>query len=200
MPRPRQRACLEQGLKLEINKLARLGFVRSGAKSGPNRIQWSQTYTGDAIASGLITADMEGRDEGWVRIQIGNLDQWIALAVQHRHFGGCQWYFKCPHTHRYCSVLWRPPGATRFCSRQTWRRQVAYASQFAAPVDRAHRGQAKIKSRLIGKHDPDEWVLPPKPKWMRWNTYNRYVQRFDAYEDILDRHTIGVAARLTSRG
>jgi hypothetical protein len=21
--------------------------------------------------------------------------------------------------------------------------------------------------------------LPPKPKWMRWATYNRYVERFD---------------------
>jgi hypothetical protein len=168
--------------------------------SGPNPIQWSRTYTGDTIASGFMTANMEGTDEGWVRIQIGNLDQWIALAVQPRRFGGRQWYFKCPQTHRHCSVLWKPPGATRFCSRQTWRRQVAYASQFATPVDRAHRGQAKIKSRLIGNRDPDEWDLPPKPKWMRWSTYNRYVHRFDSYEDILDQHTIGVAARLMSRG
>jgi hypothetical protein len=66
-------------------------------------------------------------------------------------------------------------------------------------VDRAHRGQAKIRSRLIANRDPDEWDLPPKPKWMRWSTYNRYVHRFDSYEDILDRHTIGVAARLMSR-
>jgi hypothetical protein len=202
MPRPRQRVCLEQGLRLDINdinKLARLCFVRPGAKSGRNHIQWSQTYTGATIASGLITANFEGSDEGWVRIQIGNLDQRITLAVQPRHFGGSQWYFKCPHTHRHCSVLWRPPGARLFGSRQTWRRQVAYASQFATPLDRAHRGQAKIKSRLIGNRDPDEWDLPPKPKWMRWSKYNRYVQKFDSYEDILDRHTIEVAARLMSR-
>jgi hypothetical protein len=25
--------------------------------------------------------------------------------------------------------------------------------------------------------DPDEWDLPPKPKWMRWHTYNRYVEQ-----------------------
>jgi hypothetical protein len=65
-------------------------------------------------------------------------------------------------------------------------RQVAYASQFDTPVDRAHRGKAKIKARLIGTCDPDEWDLPPKPKWMRWRTYNKYAERFDRYEELLD--------------
>jgi hypothetical protein len=83
----------------------------------------------------------------------------------------------------------------RFCSdrcRQAhrkinaWGRRVAYASQFADPDNRAHIGQAKIRARLIGDLDPDEWNLPPKPKGMRWRTYNRYVERYDAYEAILD--------------
>ena len=82
-----------------------------------------------------------------------------------------------------------PAGAKRFCSRQTWKRQVAYASQFGTPVDRAHLGQAKVKVRLIGNCDPDEWDLPPKPKWMRWDSYNRHEQKFDAYETILSEHT-----------
>jgi hypothetical protein len=34
-------------------------------------------------------------------------------------------------------------------------------------------------TRLIGDL-PDDWDLPPKPKWMRWRTYNRLVERFDA--------------------
>ena len=200
MPRPRQRVFLEQGLKLDINTLARQGLVRPGAKCGPHGIRWTRSFTDDTIASGLITANMEGNYEGWLRVQIGSLDQWIELGAQPRRFGGRQWYFKCPKTHRNCSVLWRPPGATRFCSRQAWRRQVAYASQFASPVDRAHRGKAKIKSRLIGTCDPDEWDLPPKPKWMRWPTYNRCVEKFDTYEDLLDRHLWVAIARVISRG
>ena len=104
MPRARQRACLEQGLKLDLNMLARQGLVRPRAKYGPNGIS---NY------------------EGWLRIQIGNFDQWIELVAQPRRFGGRQWYFRCPDTHRRCSVVWRPPGASRFCSRQAWRRQVA---------------------------------------------------------------------------
>ena len=80
-----------------------------------------------------------------------------------------------------------PPGATHFRCRQGWGRQVAYASQFLDPNNRAHRGKAKIKSRLIGDCDPDEWELPPKPKWMRWRTYNRLEEKFDGYEEVLDR-------------
>jgi hypothetical protein len=89
-----------------------------------------------------------------------------------------------------------PPGATRFCSRQTWKRRVAYASQFADRDNRAHLGQAKIKRGLIADLDPDEWDLPPKPKWMRWPTYEGYVERFDAYEAILNNGIIELLAKL----
>jgi len=54
------------------------------------------------------------------------------------------------------------------------------------PVDRAHRGKAKIKARLIEDLDPGEWELPPKPKWMRWHTYDKHVEKFDCYEGQLD--------------
>jgi hypothetical protein len=89
-----------------------------------------------------------------------------------------------------------PPGAHRFCSRETWKRQVAYASQFADPDNRAHLGRAKIKSRLIANLDPDEWDLPPKPKWMRWRTYDRLMKKFNAYEDILNQNIAALMALL----
>jgi hypothetical protein len=101
---------------------------------------------------------------------------------------------------RPVSVLWRPPGARYFRSRQAWGRQVAYHSQFSDPDNRAHLGQARIKARLIADRDPDEWDLPPKPKWMRWRTYKRHVERYDAYEDILDRGICALAAKLGGWG
>jgi hypothetical protein len=125
---------LEQGLKLDLNKLARQGLVSPGAKVGPNFIRWWNTYWDEEIASGLIGASMEGEYEGWFRIQIGNLDQTIILVPKARHFGGRQWYFVCPVMNRCASVLWKPPGANRFCSRQSWgSRRVAYSSQFLDP-------------------------------------------------------------------
>ena len=106
MPRPLQRVRLENGLKLDLNRLARRGFIKPGAITGPVRIAWTEKYTGDEIASGLITADMSGI-EGWFRIQLGHLDQRILLITKRRHFGGRQWYFVCPYTNRPASVLWK---------------------------------------------------------------------------------------------
>ena len=185
MPRPRQRACFEAGLKLDINKLAREGLLHPGARFSCT-YSWTNSRTGERTASALITAQLQTERAGWFRIQMGELDQWIDLVAQPRHFGGRQWYFRSPVTGRRCSVLWMPPGARRFCGRHEWGRQVAYASQFGTPVDRAHRGKARIKARLIGDCDPDEWDLPPKPKWMRWQTYNKQVDKFDHYEAMLD--------------
>jgi hypothetical protein len=81
-------------------------------------------------------------------------------------------------------VLWRPPGAKEFCSRRAWGRKAAYRTQFLSVYDRGYAGKAKIKARRIGEPDPEDWELPPKPKWMRWRTYHRLVERFDAYDDM----------------
>jgi hypothetical protein len=129
MARPRYRACLQQGFKLDLNKLARQGLVSPGVNTGPRSIQWSYTYTNERIAQGQLSADMSSEAYGWLRIQIGELDQRIQLLRQPRHFGGGQWYFQCPTTGTVCSVVWMPPGARSFASRETWGRQVAYSSQ-----------------------------------------------------------------------
>ncbi len=148
MRRPRERVCLQDGLKLNLNRLARNGFIRRGARSGPTGIRWISTYWDEEIASGVITANMSGDHEGWLRLQ-GDFDEWVTLVARQRHFGGRQWYFMCPAMNRPVSVLWRPPGARRFRSRQAWGRQVAYRSQFSDPDNRAHLGKERIKARLI---------------------------------------------------
>lgn len=200
MPRPRERVCLQDGLKLDINRLAQKGFVKPRTKVGPYGIRWTYTYTDEAVAFGRTTANMEGTIEGWFRIQIGNLDQWIILVPRPRHFGGYQWYFMCPVMNHQCSVLWMPPGAKKFASRQSWGRQVAYASQFQSRYDRALSAAQSLRSRLA---EP-EWARldgtdPPKPKWMRWGTYNRILDRADAYESIADEKIILLAAQWLGR-
>src|SRR5438552_15213223 len=57
MPRPRYRACLEDGLKLDLNHLARKGFISFGANIGARGISWRNSDRRE-IASGVITADM----------------------------------------------------------------------------------------------------------------------------------------------
>ena len=188
---------MEDGLKLDLNHLARRGFVKFGANIGVRGISWTRSYRGQ-VASGIISAEMSDPHDAWLRIQMGESVQRITLVSRSRHFGGHQWYFLCPETGRLATVLWKPPGAARFCSRQAWGRQVAYASQFLDRDSRAHHGQSKINSRLcsIGRFDPEDWNFPPKPKWMRWKTYNRLEQKFDRYEDILDSGVESLVAKL----
>ena len=185
MPRPRYRVCLQDGLKLDLNLLARRGFIKFGSDIGARRISWSNSDQGE-IARGVITADMTAPCRAWFRIAIAGFVQQITLVSRPRHFGGCQFFFVCPATGGLASVLWKPPGAGRFSSRQAWGRQVAYRSQFQNASDRAYLGKERIKARLIGDLDPDDWELPPKPRWMRWATYNRYVERFDEYEERIE--------------
>ena len=123
-------ACLQHGLKLDLNRLARQGLVKLGAQTGPFVIRWTNTYWQEEIASGLISANLQGSSQGWLRIQISTLDQWINLSAMPRHFGGRQWYCECPKTGCLSSVLWMPLGASRFASRHAWPRRVAYSSQF----------------------------------------------------------------------
>ena len=169
MSRYRQRICLEAGLKLELYELMRRGCMVPGTWSAFNMC-WTNNYSGQEAASANFTCHMFDKHEGRLCIVMDDMEQTIILTPRRRKFGGHQWYFMCPFEQRCCSVLWRPSGANEFRCRQGW----------------GHRGKAKIKARLIAELDPDEWELPPKPMWMRWRTYNRYEERFDEYEAILN--------------
>jgi hypothetical protein len=56
-----------------------------------------------------------------------------------------------------------------------------------------------VKAALIGDEDPGEWDLPPKPRGMRWATYERWVARYDATEELLDTRIVLAAARPMKR-
>ena len=196
------RVRLESGLKLNLPKLVRQGLIAPGQKTGPRFIRWTNTWTGEVIVSGHVTAELTGKTRGWIRLQLGKLDQWIELYAQPRHFGGKQWYFHCPYTGRECSVLWMPPGAKHFASRQRWARQVAYGSQFESWHDRALSGARRIRARLdrTGNYGSIDDPLPPKPKWMRWRTYDRLAEKCEAYEDACTAFTALLVGRLSKFG
>jgi hypothetical protein len=66
-------------------------------------------------------------------------------------------------------------------------------------MGRAWRVKAKVKERLIRDEDPDEWDLPPKPKGMRWATYEKWEAKFDAAEVALEALCGLALARLMMR-
>ncbi len=181
MSRGRQRVRLEDGLKLDLNLLIQWGVARPGAKCN-STIRWSYRRTDHEIAAGRLTADLTGVQQGWLRLELGALDQWIDLEPAARHFGGRQWYFICPVTGRRASVLWKPPGAPRFASRQAWGRQVAYGSQFQPAYVRADSRFQEILHRLGGSQFRSvDGSIPPKPKGMHWRTYEAELDRCEAY-------------------
>lgn len=194
MPRLRKRACLQDGLFLDLQWLVRNGFVRSATFSAGRAITWTRPNFG-VVASGFICADLSDDAKGWLTIWIGNSSQEIKLAAQPRNFGGHQWYFVCPITGRLASVAWMPPGTTLFASRHAWASKVAYRSQFVNRIDRAHAGKAKIRVRLSSNCAPESHIPPPRPKGMRLRTYSRLVARFVEYQAKLDRGLADLASK-----
>jgi hypothetical protein len=140
-----------------------------------------------------------GAHFGWMSLVFQSREQSFDLVSRPRHFGGRQWYVVCPCSARIVRVLFRPLGASYFASRHAWGRRAAYASQFLDPIGRAWRTKAKIKNRLIGDEDPDEWDLPPKPKRMRSTTYERWEAKYDRAEDLLDYQICLAVDRLLGR-
>ncbi len=191
MPRDRQRLTLESGPKLDLAKL-----IPSGAGKPGSHIQCVLTYgSGETITAILKMSDYVGLLE----LSFHRQQQTFSLVSEPRHFGGLQWYAVCQRTGRRVRVLYRPLGATFFASRDAWGRRAAYASQFLDPIGRAWRTKAKVKAALLGDEDPAEWDVPPKPKGMHWATYERWVARYDAAEELLDTQLVTAAARLMKR-
>jgi hypothetical protein len=191
MPRDRQRLTLESGPKLDLAKL-----IPSGAGKPGSHIRCVLTYgSGEIITATLRLSDYGGL----LDLSCQGRQQSFSLTSEPRHFGGLQWYVLCPKTGRRVRVLYRPLGATYFASRNAWGRRAAYASQFLDPIGRAWRTKAKVKAALLADEDPDEWDLPPKPKGMRWATYEQWVARYNAAEEMLDAQLVMAAARLMKR-
>jgi hypothetical protein len=189
MPCNRQRLTLESGPKLDLAKL-----IPSGAGNPGSHIQCVLTYGSGEI----IRADHRLRDfGGLLELSYSGHYQTLPRAPSPRHFGGLQWYVICSRTGQPARVLFRPLGATFFASRYAWGRRAAYASQFLAPIGRAWRIKAKVA--LLGDADPDAWDLSPKPKAMRWVTYEKWEAKYDAAEEMLDAQLVLAAARLMKR-
>src|SRR6516165_9619589 len=84
MPRTRSRVCLQDGLRLDLNRLARKGFIKFGANIGMRGIVWNNPYWGEVV--GIISADMTDPHDSWLGIQIGESTQRITLVSRSRHF------------------------------------------------------------------------------------------------------------------
>jgi hypothetical protein len=143
MARWRKRVRLEDGPKLDLNRLIREGFAKQGEKRR-RYICWRLTSTGETVAVGEVETELSADGDGWLTLKLGELDQQIKLRGAPRRFGGFQWYFLCPATRRPVSVLWSPPGAQRFQSRQAWGRRSPTDRNLIRPRTALFRGRKKF--------------------------------------------------------
>jgi hypothetical protein len=187
MPRRLKRTPLELGLDLNINHLIREGFLQPSKITQLRAFHWKDD-DGDITADACISADMTGNVTadikfryGVMRIIAGWINETVQLIARPRHFGGEQWYFVCPRDNQDVSVLWSPPGQRFFAGRTSWGERYAYLSQYYGRGARAHYMVGKLCDRIGGPGASYEWEIPPKPKWMRWRTYERLSKKCEKY-------------------
>jgi hypothetical protein len=64
--------------------------------------------------------------------------------------------------------------------------RLAYACQREPAHDRALRRAFRLRGKLEAEGGIGEHV--PKPKWMRWRTYDRKLEEIFAAEEVVDAH------------
>jgi hypothetical protein len=182
------RPTTDSGLTLSLPKLMRDRLFRPGCA-------WGGSIGYEAHL---------GQDAGRVRLKYTTTryggekhdsDYWIQLETTPQPFGGQRWWFVCPRTGRRATKLYLPNGAFTFACRQAYR--LAYRSQRETDHDRALRRAFKLRGKLgadggIGDH-------VPKPKWMRWPTYDRKLEEVSAAEGVVDAHLSFFVAKLNRR-
>jgi hypothetical protein len=193
------RPTTEDGLTLRLSTLLRdrPGCAWSGS------ITWTDIRTGEQ--SGSISYEAYLRQKtGRVRLYYTTTrrdgerresDYTIELETSPQPFGGRRWWFICPRTGVRAAKLYLPNGAYTFASRRAYR--LAYRSQRETPYDRALRRAFKLQRKLGSDGGIGDYI--PKPKWMRWRTYDRKLEEIFTAEQVVDDHLLGFVQKLERR-
>lgn len=159
-------------LRLDLADLRRLGMLEIGRHSS---VRWSR-YCGFRATIGVrrrsreLELDYQIRSYGGEWRQIRDV---IPLETTAQHFGGERIWFACPSCNGRCRTLY---GGVYFRCRACQR--ATYVSQYESSYERVISRAQGARIRLGGSGNMLD-DFPPKPKWMRWKTYERLAAKDD---------------------
>ncbi len=166
------RPVVEQFRSIDVNRLNREGLLSHDGVGA--QLHW-RDEDGERVAS----VNVSYRD-GWLRLNYsfreydGDWQQVSEPVLIERvpcNYGKSRPYFRCPRCGRRCAKL--HGASVRFLCRKCYR--LSYACQAEAPWDRAIRRSNKIKRRLGGNGEWNEFIPRPKGMWRR--TYDRAMEK-----------------------
>jgi hypothetical protein len=184
---------VEGSRSLDVMKLSRAGYLSSVRSDS-----WQWTYRDGTTSSiGItggkqtITLDYRIRSGGedWQTVQ-----QHVPIRWTPCQFGGERPWFVCDVSVNgvYCGrqVAKLYGGGQLFACRHCYR--LGYRVQRGGPMDRAHHRLGRLHRKLGADYDGPDGIPPPKPKWMRWQTYSRIALQIRDGEEHLNRvFTVG---------
>ncbi len=176
-------------LFLDIRYLATHGYLDPGCRS----LGWSR---GDRPSGTIVVCvDPEHPDalvlayrtrrpgEAWEDVR-----EVVRIERTGCHYGGTRPWLRCPRCLSRRAVLFSVGG--RFRCRAC--HDLAYTSTRESEGDRMMRRAAVIRKRLGAPSSGDRWGHVPKPKGMRWATYDRLAAE-------LHECRVGALADLSAR-
>ena len=176
---------LDEGLKLDINKLKQDGSVGLNMARTGSQI-WTCNRTGQKVASIGYETNTLDQNNMWIRLYFKytlrhsdkpeDIDYKIKLEATKPHYGGKRLWFICPFTHKRAGVLYSPPRSKWFASRHAY--NLKYQSQSRCAHNRAIDKMWKLKDRLGG----DQFWR--KPKGMHEKTYQRRLKEIIEAENV----------------
>lgn len=179
--RPATRPQLDSGLKLDLYRLKRQGWLVPGASTSGS-LTWTNKRTGAQLAA-IGFAITAGEETATARLTYTTAlhdggrvasDYSIALVSTPQPFGGRRWWFLCPVTGSRAAVLHMPAGRTRFASQAAIR--GSYRTQRISPRDRTMELAQDIRMGMGASGNLFD-AFPPKPPRMHWSTYERKRER-----------------------
>jgi hypothetical protein len=186
---------VEDGLRLDVHRVVSAAMRHRA----PFSWSWTDNY-GERAADIRIAVTFGSADDGTMALAYrcnGKLfDQRFRLEAQPCRFGGRRWFAICPATHARAAKLYCL-GGSGFHARRRYGR-VAYRTQRASKaIDRVLMRRDRILVRKLKGDDPS---FAPKPKWMRWKTYDRLTAQLWRAEEQLDAHLAVLVGRLGGLG